>query len=65
MPIRFKKKKRICFIIYVYAYRVTLGGQKRPSDPLELELQVAVSHLVWVLGTKLGSSVRAAKTLSH
>lgn len=49
----------------MYAYRVTLGGQKRPSDPLELELQVAVSHLVWVLGTKLGSSVRAAKTLSH
>lgn len=26
------------------------GGVKRPSPPLELELQVAVSHSTWVLG---------------
>ena len=26
------------------------------SDPLKLELQVAVSGLIWVLGMKLGSS---------
>ena len=29
------------------------------SDPLELELQVLVSHLMWVLGIELWSSVRA------
>lgn len=27
--------------------------QKRESDPLELELQAAVSCLTWVLGTRL------------
>jgi len=30
------------------------------STPLELELQPVVSDLTWVLGTKLGSSTRAA-----
>lgn len=29
------------------------------SDPLELQSQMAVSHLTWVLGLKLGSSGRA------
>lgn len=29
----------------------THGGQKKTPDALELELQVAVSHLMWVLGT--------------
>jgi hypothetical protein len=28
-------------------------------DSLELELQVVVNHLTWVLGAKLGSSIRA------
>jgi hypothetical protein len=27
---------------------------------LELELQAGVNHLMWVLGTELGSSIRAA-----
>lgn len=34
------------------------GGQKRASEPLELDLQVVVSLLMLVLGTKLRSSVR-------
>lgn len=34
------------------------------SDPLQLALQVAVSHLAWVLGTPLGSSVKAS-TFNH
>lgn len=38
------------------------GGQKRALDTPELELQVAVSFSVWVLGAELGSSVRAAPT---
>lgn len=31
----------------------THRGQKGALDPLELELQVVRSHLMWVLGTKL------------
>lgn len=31
----------------------TLRGQKRASDPLELELQVSVIPLKWVLGNQL------------
>lgn len=34
------------------------------SDPLELELQVVVSCLMWVLGTKLTSSVRVGQSLT-
>lgn len=40
----------------------TLEVQKRVLDLMELEFQVILSHSVWVLGTKLGSSVRAACT---
>ena len=35
-------------------------GQKRTSDPLEVEPQVVVSCLAWVLGTELDSSRRAS-----
>ena len=28
-------------------------GQKRTLDLLELDLQVVISHMTWVLGTKL------------
>lgn len=31
----------------------TFRGQKRASNPLELELQVSVIPLKWVLGNKL------------
>lgn len=34
------------------------------SDLLEMELQVAVSYLTWMLGTKFGSSGRASNTCS-
>ena len=36
------------------------GGQKIVLDPLELGLQAVVSRLKGVLGTKLGSSGKAA-----
>lgn len=36
-------------------------GQKRTSDLLKLELEVVVSWQLWVLGTTLRSSERAAK----
>lgn len=39
--------------IYVCVHSV-YGHQKRLSDTLELELQVVMSSLAWVLGTNLG-----------
>ena len=58
---------------YVYAHvsvymcvRKCHWGPERTSDPLELELQVTVSHLMWVLGTKSLSPGRAAAyALNH
>lgn len=35
------------------------------SDCLDLELQLVVSHLTWVLGTQLRSSVREVYALSR
>jgi hypothetical protein len=43
----------------------THRGQKRASDPLELELQALVSCSTQVLGTELRSSARTARTLNH
>lgn len=42
-------------------------SQKRVLDPLELHLQVVVSHTMWVLGTELGSSTVSslASSLVH
>lgn len=40
------------------------GVQKRVFNPLGLELQVVVRHLMCVLGTKLWSSGRAVCTLN-
>lgn len=37
--------------------------QKRALEPLELEFLAAVSCLIWVLGTKVGSP--ASSPLSH
>lgn len=45
--------------MYVGAHAV----QKRARDPLELELQLAVSYPMRVLGTKLRSLLKAACTL--
>lgn len=36
-------------------------GQKRALDSLELELHVVVSYQMWLLGTELVSSGRAAR----
>jgi hypothetical protein len=42
------------------------GGQKRVSDPLELEVQGAVGHLTLVLEPKLGSSGKSSiNSVSH
>lgn len=61
---------KICFITYVHMCAPMCGcvhrselpieAQKRVLDPVELELQVFVSHLTRKLGIKLMSSVEAA-----
>lgn len=38
---------------------------KEGVDPLDLELQVIVSHMTWVLGTELGFPERAANMLNY
>lgn len=43
----------------------TSEGQNKALDLLELELQASVSHLIWMLGTKLGSMPRVASVLKH
>lgn len=40
------------------------GGQKRALSPLELKLEVVVSHLKRVLRTDLGSFGRAANSVN-
>jgi hypothetical protein len=39
----------------------------RVSDPLELEWQVVVSHMIWVLGLNPGplNNSKCSKLLSH
>lgn len=40
-------------------------SRKRMPDALELKSRAVVSPLVWFLGTKLRSFVRAARALKH
>ena len=40
-------------------------GQKKLSDPLNLELQVIIGYLMWVLGIELWFSGRVVSVLSH
>jgi len=43
----------MCVYLFVYVYAWALGGQKRASDSLELELQAVMKGLRWELGNKL------------
>lgn len=57
----------MCLCMFVYGSADvntdTCRGWNRTLDPLELKLQVVVSCLTWVLGTKLRFSVRSVHTL--
>jgi hypothetical protein len=44
---------------------VGTGGQKQISDQLEIQLQVDLSGLIYVLGTKSGFSAKAKSILNH
>lgn len=50
------------FLLYVYAC-CAHGGQRKPSDPWGWSYRG--SKLMWVLGTELRSSERAATILNH
>lgn len=43
---------------FVYMSAMACGGQKMMLDLPELKLQLGLSHLMWVLGTKLRCSPR-------
>lgn len=55
----------------MYAYGLSLckcsalRDQKKVSDILELGLLAIVIHPIWLLETKLGSSVRVVQSLNH
>lgn len=54
--------------VTLHGSTVAQGDQKRPSDPMELKLNVVVSHQIWVLGTDLhilSKSNRCSRPLSH
>ena len=38
---------------------------KKVLEPVELEMQVILSPMLWVLGTELESPARAANALKH
>ena len=48
----------------MYVCECVFTHTKRASDTLALEFQAIVSHLMWVLGAELRSSVRAVDILT-
>lgn len=42
---------------YVHVNEANFGGQRRVSNPQEMDLPLAVNHLLWVQGTKFESFV--------
>lgn len=50
---------------YMHKSTSAQRGEKRTSDSTALKLQVLVSCPTWVLGRKLGSSARAANSLTQ
>lgn len=62
----FEIYSKLCvFVCCVTTYTGTPRDQGRGLDALELGLQAIVSHLVWVLGIKLGSFGRAVSAVNH
>ena len=55
----------MCACVHVYIGADAHRALKRAPDSLELELQVVVSHLMWMLGMESGSSARATHGLKH
>lgn len=54
-----------CMSLYVIHDSDGRGSQRKALDPPELDLQVVVKRLSWVLGSKSVSSVKAASIPTH
>lgn len=54
----------VCIYLSVYDVHVVPSEARRGQGSLALELQVVVSHLMWVLGTKPKGSVRVESSLN-
>lgn len=50
----------MCVCVFAYVHVGAHRSEKKVLGPLELELQVALSYVLWVLRTELGSSARAS-----
>ena len=51
----------VCLLDFIYTICTQKPhGAQKLSEPLELEVQVVLSHLIWVLGTEPRPSGRAA-----
>ena len=55
----------VCSVCVRVSERACGSQNRRASDLLELELQMAVSYLMWVLGTKRMSSLSMLWALLH
>jgi hypothetical protein len=54
--------------VYMWGVRECMHvntGARRELDPLKLELQVVVSHPVWVLGHEHGASAKTKRAAKH
>lgn len=54
-----------CFYVMGAMCTGTHRDQQRVLGTLELEIQVVVSHVTWVLGTEAGSSGRVVSMFNH
>ena len=52
-----------CYLFVYHIHALACGDQKKALEPLELELQITMSLLVWVLGTEPGSSKKKQQLL--
>ena len=53
----------LCLCIYVYHMNAGVWGGQRALDPQELELQMVVSHLMWMSVIKLRASSGSVRAL--
>ena len=55
----------VCYLFVHHIHALACGDQKKALEPLELDLQITMSLLVWVLGTEPGSSKRTTNALNE
>ena len=55
----------VCSVCVRVSERACGSQNRRASDLLELELQMVVSYLMWVLGSELRFSARVAGALNY